>query len=338
VVAPPAKVTYGTASTVKAVVRNASGVGVGGVAFELWARKYATATYVPVARTTSTSTGAVVLRATLKISSALMIVHRADAYAVPSVSASGVTVMAKVTATPADSTPGAAYSQLVSGSVAPAGAVGSAVYLQRYTSGSWHWIATGTLVTSTWYRVNWTPAHAGDYRLRVVRPGAAGIATGYSRSFLVTAHDTRKSVAREILADTGTKLLTYHFSGVVDRADARHNIRDTAAGGAARRSSYGGAPGGSVMLDLRTLRLLRRIGQAASVTISEIAGGSHAPRSLHYQGKALDVWVVNGAKVRPGSSYMVVVRACRAAGADQIFYPAYDPYGGHQGHVHCAFR
>jgi hypothetical protein len=153
----------------------------------------------------------------------------------------------------------------------------------------------------------------------------------------VTAHETRISIARDILADSGTRLMTYHFSGVSDSADARHNMLDTAAGRAARRSTYEGAPGGSVMLDMRMLRALRRVGQVANVTISEIAGGSHAPNSLHYQGKAFDVYVVNGAVVSPGSSYMVVVRACRAMGATQVFYPAYDPYGGHQGHVHCGF-
>lgn len=337
VVAPPAKVTYGTVSTVTAVVRNGSGSGVGGVAFELWARRYGTTTWTTVARTTSTSTGAVVLRAALKTSSALAVVHRTDAYVVPSAPADGVTVLARVTAAASDTTPGAAYAQTVSGTVAPAGAVGSVVYLQRYTSGAWHGIATGTLVTSTSYRVRWTPAHAGDYWLRVARPGAAGVATGVSRTFLVTAHDTRVSVAKEILADTGTKLMTYHFSGVYDHADARHNVLDTAAGRAARRSTYEGAPGGSVMLDMRVLKALRRVGQVANVTISEIAGGSHAPNSLHYQGKAFDVYVANGAVVGPGTSYMGVVRACKAMGATQVFYPAYDPYGGHQHHVHCGF-
>jgi hypothetical protein len=336
-VLPPTKVTYGTVSTVSASVRTATGAAAPGVPVELRARRFGTTTWTTVARATSASNGVVVLRTALKVSSALALVHVPDAAVIPTVLAGGVTVLAKVTAVASDSTAAAGYAQAVTGSVAPAGSTGSAVWLQRYVSGSWRTIATGSLVTSTAYRVRWTPAHAGNYWLRVARPAAGGVATGLSRTLLVAAHDTRVSVAREVLADSGTRLLTYHFSGVVDRATARQNVLDTAAGRAARRSSYGNAPGGTVLLDLRTLRLLRRIGQAASVTIREIAGGSHAPRSLHYQGKALDVWVVNGAKVRPGSGYMVVVRACRAAGASQIYYPAYDPYGGHQGHVHCAF-
>jgi hypothetical protein len=337
VTVPPAKVTYGTVSTVTAVVRNAAGAGVGGVAFELWARRYGMTTWTTVARTTSTSTGAVVLRAALKTSSALAVVHRTDAYVVPTAAANGVTVMARVTAAASDSTPGAGYRQLVSGSVAPGGLVGSSVWLQRYYSGAWHQVATGSLVTTTSYRVRWTPRHAGDYWLRVVRPGAAGVATGWSRTLHVTAHETRISVARDILADSGTRLMTYHFSGVWDSADARHNILDPAAGRAARRSSYDGAPGGSVMLDMRTLRLLRQIGKAASVTVSEVAGGSHSPGSLHYQGTALDVYAVNGVVVSPGSGYMVVVRTCWAMGATEVYYPAHDP-GGHQHHVHCAFE
>jgi hypothetical protein len=242
-----------------------------------------------------------------------------------------------VTAAPSRTSAGAAYQQLVSGGLAPGGAVGSSVQLQRYVSGGWHAVTYGTLVSATAYRVRWTPAHAGRYLLRVVRPATGALVSGVSPTFAVDAYDTRISVAREILADTGTRLATTHVSGVVDYADAHHNLTYTAKGLAARRSSYQNAPGGSVMLDLRVLRLLRRIGQLAGVTVSEVAGGSHASGSLHYAGRALDVSVVNGAPVRRGSDYMVVVRACQAAGASQVFYPAYDPYGGHQGHVHCAF-
>jgi hypothetical protein len=336
-VAPAATtVVYGTASTVTGVVRSASGAALAGVPVELYARRGGTSWWVSVAHATSSSTGAIRLSAVLTRTSALEVVHHPDSGVLPTRAVGIVTVASRVTAS-ARSTAGAAYAQTVTGAVGPTGAVGSVVWLQRYTSGAWHGLATGKLVTSTSYRIPWTPAHAGRYRLRVVRPAATALASGSSPAFTVNAYDTRISVAREILADTGTHLDTTHVSGVSDLADARHNITDTAAGRAARRSSYQNAPGGSVMLDLRTLRLLRRIGVAASVSISEIAGGSHSPHSLHYEGKALDVRVVNGTAVRPGSAYMVVVRACQAAGATQIYYPAHDPYGGHQHHIHCAF-
>ena len=35
---------------------------------------------------------------------------------------------------------------------------------------------------------------------------------------------------------------------------------------------------------------IRRLGQLASITVSEIAGGSHAPDSKHYAGRAFDLY------------------------------------------------
>lgn len=330
-------VTYGAASTVTATIRTASGAAAPGVPLELQARLLGTTSWVPVAHATSDSSGLVRLRAVLKGTSGLRLVHPADAGVLPTAAVGSVSVLARVTATPSRALAGAGYVQRVGGGVAPGGAIGSPVRLQRYLSGAWHTVASGSLTSATAYRVRWTPAHAGRYRLRVVRPTTGAIGTGVSPTFTVDAYDTRVSVAREVLADLGTHLATFHYSGVVDRADARHNITYTAAGLAARRSSYENAPGGSVMLDLRTLRLLRRIGLAASVNVSELAGGSHSPGSLHYAGRAIDISAVNGSEVRRGSGYWVVVRACEAAGATQVFYPAHDPYGGHQNHVHCAF-
>jgi hypothetical protein len=88
-------------------------------------------------------------------------------------------------------------------------------------------------------------------------------------------------------------------------------------------------------VDPQVLRALRGMGIRGSVTVSEIAGGSHAPGSAHYAGEALDIRYVNGVHVAPGSSYGLAVDTCRAYGAHHIYYPAYDPVGGHQNHVHC---
>ncbi len=79
----------------------------------------------------------------------------------------------------------------------------------------------------------------------------------------------------------------------------------------------------------------RKGGARGKVTVSEIAGGSHSSRSTHYYGRGLDVNWVDGRHVARGSGYSMAVEACRAAGASRVFHPAYDPYGGHQGHVHC---
>ena len=38
-----------------------------------------------------------------------------------------------------------------------------------------------------------------------------------------------------------------------------------------------------------------------------------------------------------GDRYGVVVDLCRAYGADQIYTPANDPWGGHHHHVHCSW-
>jgi chitosanase len=68
------------------------------------------------------------------------------------------------------------------------------------------------------------------------------------------------SLATTILNNSRINLATVHSSGVVDQANARQNISDTAAGGRARRSTYGTAPGGTVMLDGRLLRGLIALG------------------------------------------------------------------------------
>jgi hypothetical protein len=75
-----------------------------------------------------------------------------------------------------------------------------------------------------------------------------------------------------------------------------------------------------------------------SIEVSEVAGGSHAPNSDHYRGRAVDIDRVGGRAVGGGAAYGVVVRLCRAYGAKTIYDPGYDPYGGHANHVHCGWR
>lgn len=336
-VAPASRTArYGSTTTVAAVVRDAAGSAAGGVRLVLQARRAGSSTWSGVGSATSGTNGRAALRATLRGTSDLRVVHLPDADVAPSAGAGRVVVTSAVTAASAASV-GAAYAHRVTGRVSPAGPVGARVQLQRLTSAGWRPLATGALTSSTGYRVSWTPPRASRYRLRVVRPAVGAVAAGSSAAFSVAAVDTRKSVAREIVRDGGIVLAQVHPSGVRDLATARRNLADSSAGLAARRSSYENAPGGRVLLDLRVLRALRRIGQLAGVSVSEVAGGSHAPRSDHYGGRALDVNKVNGHPVRRGSGYMLVVRACRAAGASQVFHPGYDPYGGHSNHVHCSF-
>ncbi|MBB6097247.1 peptidoglycan hydrolase-like protein with peptidoglycan-binding domain [Deinobacterium chartae] len=148
--------------------------------------------------------------------------------------------------------------------------------------------------------------------------------------------DSRASLAQQILNDSGISLLTYHVSGngAGDGADAASNIRDTAAGRAAKRSSYGTAPGGSVYLDTNMLSGIVRLGQTYSFRITEIAGGSHSANSRHYAGVAFDVDLINGQRVGSGAPHAAFMSACRSLGATEVLGPG---DSGHSTHVHCAW-
>jgi hypothetical protein len=143
------------------------------------------------------------------------------------------------------------------------------------------------------------------------------------------------ALARQILADANIALATNHPSGVVDQANARQEVTDTAAGQQAKRSSYGTAPGGTVPLDARLLGGLLALAETYSVHVTEIAGGSHSANSRHYAGVAADINLING---RPVSSSHPDVRAfkqkCRSLGATEVLGPG-DP--NHDTHVHTAW-
>lgn len=130
-----------------------------------------------------------------------------------------------------------------------------------------------------------------------------------------------RDAADAILRTGSIVLQDRHVSGVVDSAYAVLNVRDTAAGGTAARSAYGGAPGGRVGLDARMLRALLQIGSEGGLRVSEIAGGSHSSGSKHYAGTAFDVDQYGG------RSKATVVQRCSQLGAS---------YAADEGtHVHC---
>jgi hypothetical protein len=170
----------------------------------------------------------------------------------------------------------------------------------------------------------------------VLRPHDARRHAGTSRSWREhVAPRTAADVARQILHNSRITLATVHVSGVRDSATARQNVVDVSRGRPAHRSSYQNAPGGYTNISLRLLEAVERMGRLARITVSEVAGGSHAPGSAHYSGDAVDITVVNGRSVGGGAAYGGVASTCRAFGAMQIFDPGYDPYGGHNNHVHC---
>jgi chitosanase len=149
------------------------------------------------------------------------------------------------------------------------------------------------------------------------------------------AADSAAALAQRILDNAGIALATAHVSGVNDQATARQNIVDTAAGGRARRSSYGTAPGGSVDLDLRLLRGLLALAGEYTFSISELAGGSHNSISRHYVGVAADFNAINGRHVGAGHPDVRAFMArCRALGATEVLGPG---NAGHSTHVHAAW-
>jgi hypothetical protein len=334
VVAQPAgEVVYGTATSVRAALV-AAGTGLPGQRVDLLARVRPATTWRRVATGTTGSTGRVTLTATLPASAALKLHHPAGAVAAPDVAVDPVFVASRVTASSSRIRLG--MSAVVRGSIAPAHPEGSIVRLQRKVDGEWVTVASGRMTTTTAYRVAWRPRAEGTYALRVVKPADDDHARGVSAWFKqVVDPENAADIATDIRDDRGIRLETTHESGIADLAHPRQNIVDVAAGRLARRSAYQNAPGGYTTLDRRLLKALRRMGQVGTVTVSEIAGGSHSRGSTHYYGRGLDISWVNGRHVAPGSDYGMAVRACKAYGAVRVFSPAYDPYGGHQHHVHC---
>jgi glycosyl hydrolase family 46 len=143
------------------------------------------------------------------------------------------------------------------------------------------------------------------------------------------------TLAQRILANPKITLATVHASGVDDQATVRQNIVDTAAGGRARRSSYGTAPGGTVALDPRLLRSLLTLADEYSFSISELVGGSHNANSRHYAGIAADISVINGQHVSAGHpDFRKFMQRARDLGATEVLGPG---NAGHSTHVHAAW-
>lgn len=126
-------------------------------------------------------------------------------------------------------------------------------------------------------------------------------------------------------------------SGSSDGADARSNIRDTAAGKPVKRSSYGNAPGSSVYLATRMLEGMLATADRYSFRVTSIAGGSHSRTSRHYAGISFDADIIDGRSVRSRGSDSTVrgfMQNCRNLGATEVLGPG---SAGHSSHVHCAW-
>lgn len=149
------------------------------------------------------------------------------------------------------------------------------------------------------------------------------------------AGDERRDLAARILANNRISLATTHVSGVSDDANARENMRDTSEGRPASRSSYGNAPGGTVLLNLRLLRGIQTLLDEYTLSVSELAGGSHSPNSRHYAEVAVDLTVINGRHVSANHPDVPRIKArCRELGATEVLGPG---DAGHSDHVHAAW-
>ncbi|MBN9088335.1 MAG: chitosanase [Reyranella sp.] len=166
--------------------------------------------------------------------------------------------------------------------------------------------------------------------------GGSGSASAAAAGVMVdAAASSAVSLAQQILADTGISLATAHASGIPDQATARQNIVDTAAGRPASRSSYQGAPGGTVSLDIRMLGGVVALAQQYTFAVSEFCGGSHSANSRHYAGVTADFNIINGRHVSPGHPDVPAFMArCRALGATEVLGPGFP---GHDNHIHAAW-
>ena len=147
--------------------------------------------------------------------------------------------------------------------------------------------------------------------------------------------ETTASLARRIQQSPKIVLTRSHASGVQDNATAFDNIKDTAEGRAAHRSSYGNAPGGVVNLDARMLRGMLELAETFSFSVSEFCGGSHNRTSRHYAGCTADINTINGRHVSADDpSAALFQQRCRELGATEVLGPG---DAGHSTHIHAGW-
>lgn len=126
--------------------------------------------------------------------------------------------------------------------------------------------------------------------------------------------------------------------GKYDGADPKSNIRDTAAGKAAKTSCYGTAPCTTVRLATGLVNGMAALREqyGYSYFVTAISGASHSATSYHYAGRAVDFGEINGVVVSGDSALARgFMQACRNLGAIEVLGPSND--ANHQDHVHCAW-
>ncbi|WP_234544635.1 hypothetical protein [Streptomyces shenzhenensis] len=141
-------------------------------------------------------------------------------------------------------------------------------------------------------------------------------------------------LARAILNNKGITYAGAHLKGSDKASLPRQNLVDTANGGMARTSPWGHRQGARVALDKRMPNGVLKLNTQYhfKFEVSEFVGGSHSSRSMHYQGRAVDVTWINGRHVGKRSAHRVFMNACRKLGASLVLGPGDKD---HDTHVHC---
>jgi GH25 family lysozyme M1 (1,4-beta-N-acetylmuramidase) len=168
---------------------------------------------------------------------------------------------------------------------------------------------------------------------------AAPVAPGATPTSHLTTRVGRASTILTHHTWSNLTLWNQNFSQQ-DGADALANITATKNGGAAKRSCYGSAPCGTVLLQLGLLEAMQKLREVHGYNyfVTSIAGASHSAGSLHYAGRAFDIDEINGVLVKDASNALAngFMNACWNLGAVEVFGPSNDPVG-HFDHIHCAF-
>lgn len=155
-----------------------------------------------------------------------------------------------------------------------------------------------------------------------------------------SGHDaaaSRQELAKQVLADSGIKLLDSHVGGQSDPdSTAAQNVEDTSKGNAARTSPRGDAGVTKVQLSADMLKGMVSLGKDYGYRVTTIAGGDHSSSSYHYSGTAVDIDQIDGSPVSSGNSKVPKLKsACKQLGAVEILGPG---DAGHDSHVHCAWK
>lgn len=139
----------------------------------------------------------------------------------------------------------------------------------------------------------------------------------------------------------GINLLDYHVGSTVNPSStALQNIKDCKQGNQSVTGDGCSSVGTRVQLRMDMLAPMKSLNADRGFTfrVTAIAGSKHScPGSMHYKGRAFDVDRVNGSEVSKSTPHEPFRKACIDMGADEAYGPAYDPVGGHDTHIHCAW-